>query len=85
MLTHFGQLSEEELWIPGTLRLCEVSDCLVLIPGWRASAGAMGERTAFDGWGRGDRIFYLDQFPIDHVDGNDDYAKLRTWIAGYRA
>ena len=80
----FGHGSEEDLWIPGTKRLAEVSDAMVMIPGWERSAGARGERDAFVDWGRKDRIFYLDNYPIDRVAEASEHDRLRTWIAQFQ-
>lgn len=80
----FGQLSEETFWIPGTLRLAEVSDGMVLIPGWRQSQGARGERYKWDEWGRSDRLFLLDEHPIEDVAKNADYERLRAWIDNFK-
>lgn len=44
-------LSEEDFWIPGMLELLRRSDGVLLIPGWEASQGALGEKRQAEAWG----------------------------------
>lgn len=41
---HFHGLQTEAFWVEGTLELLRRCDALLLIPGWVASMGAVGER-----------------------------------------
>ena len=57
MTRFWGCVASEDFWLQGTLRLLEVCDAMVLVPGWETSAGTRSEVAAFQEWGRGDRIF----------------------------
>lgn len=52
-----GQFSEEDFWLPGYQELLDRCDCLVLIPGWEASAGVKAERLRMIDGGGGEQIF----------------------------
>ena len=68
----FGQLSEEDFWLPGYQRLLDLADCMVLIPGWERSAGTRAERDRIVTTRREDRIFDLSTLvltsPVDHAE-----------------
>lgn len=80
----FHGILGDQFWLDGTLRLLEVSDAMVLIPGWRGSEGACNERAKMDEWRRRDRIFYLDNSPVERIRENDDYTQLITWIGNFK-
>jgi hypothetical protein len=80
-----GQL-DDQFWLDGTLRLLEVSDAMVLIPGWTRSTGARGEKAKFEEWGRSERIFDIShQILDDKAPLAKEYDRLRTWIAEFKA
>ena len=40
----FGGLADDSVWLDGDLEFLRRSDVIVLIPGWKTSAGAKAER-----------------------------------------
>lgn len=76
-----GQI-DEQFWVYGTLRLLEVCDAMVLIPGWERSVGARGERARFEKWGRGDKIFDLSDLGIKDgfVEEGAELDRLHAYI-----
>lgn len=79
---HFDKQLDDKFWLDATARLLEVSDAIVLIPGWRDSAGARNERDLADKWKK--PIFYLDGFEAAKVDQNDDYGTFARWVQKQR-
>lgn len=81
----YGQLSEEDFWLPGYQRLLDVCDAMVLIRRWEFSQGARAEKFRMHTLGRGDRVFDLSSFPPEYIAQNRDYERLKDWIAAFKA
>lgn len=80
-----GQCTDQ-FWLDGTIRLMEVCDAMVLVPGWERSSGAKAEKARFVELGRGDRIFSLGVMYLE-ADGSSrpqGYEGLRDFIQSFK-
>lgn len=73
---HFDGEAPDALWLEGTIALMKRCDGVVMIPGWRASAGARDERS----------VAFASSIPVLDLDGCGlDSAVLLRWIQNIAA
>lgn len=82
----FHGQGDDQMWLNGTMRLMEVCDAMVLIPGWERSTGATAERARFEAMGRGTRVFSLGPMCLEK-DGSTrprGFEPLAAFIQSFR-
>jgi hypothetical protein len=73
-----------EFWYEGTLRLLQVCDVLVLIPGWEGASGSRNEKEWWEA-NRGCRVESFALAPLDLLKTTEEYARLKQYIERCRA